>query len=74
MNEFEYDAQGNLRHYINGELRAIVPPAGLNDYHDVYPDVPVPPWAEASTETEPEAAPATEPEVRPTTDQGESHE
>lgn len=40
MNHYEYDAHGNLRHYINGELRATVPPAGLDDYRAAFPDAP----------------------------------
>lgn len=45
MDRFEYDAEGNLNHYINDELRAIVPAAHVADYQTEWPDAPdfVPP-------------------------------
>ena len=45
MNRYEYDEAGTLRHYINEELRAIVPPESVAEYRAIYDDAPKPPKA-----------------------------
>jgi hypothetical protein len=40
MNRFEFDQNGNLLHFINDELRATVPAAGIAEYRKTYPDAP----------------------------------
>jgi len=39
MNRYEWK-DGKLHHYINDELRAVVPHFALTDYRAFYPDAP----------------------------------
>lgn len=44
MNDrFEFDTAGNLRHFIQDELRAIVAPDNIAAYQEAYPDAPAAP-------------------------------
>lgn len=40
IHRFDFDDAGNLRHYINEELRATVPPEAIPDYQETWPDAP----------------------------------
>lgn len=40
MNTYEFDDQGNLKHFINEELRATVPESSISVYRESWPDAP----------------------------------
>lgn len=43
MQRFEFDANGNLLHFVNDELRATVPADAIAAYRETYPDAPAKP-------------------------------
>lgn len=40
MNNFQFDGKGNLLHFINDELRAVVPQESILVYQESWPDAP----------------------------------
>lgn len=40
MNVYKFDDQGNLHHFVNGELMAKVPESSISLYRESWPDIP----------------------------------
>jgi len=56
MNDrFEFDAAGNLRHFIADELRAVVAPDQIASYQESQPDAPSAPAKKKKGATNEEA-------------------
>lgn len=42
MHTFNFDQNGNLQHFIGGELRAVIAPEHIAGYKEFFPDAPEP--------------------------------